>query len=108
MSEAPARQLYPLVLEELAAIVAAALVEAGFEPATAHAAAGKCVERVRADFGGQLVYIPQGLGYNLARRNAEIRRRLANGENRDAIRREFGLSAMQLRRIEDDDSPSRR
>lgn len=103
-----ARQRYPIVLEELAANVAAALIEAGIAPATAHAAAGKCIERVRADFGGQLVYIPQGLGYNLARRNAEIRRRLADGESRDAIRREFGVSDVQLRRIEGDESPSRR
>jgi len=88
--------------------VAAALVEAGIAPATAQAAARKSVERVRAEFGGQNVYIPQGLRYNLARRNAEIRRRLAEGESGDSIRRDFGLSAMQLRRIEDDDSPSRR
>ena len=88
--------------------MAAALVEAGIAPETAHAAARKSVERVRAEFGGANVYIPQGLGYNLARRNAEIRRRLAEGESRDSIRRDFDLSNMQLRRIEDDDSPSRR
>jgi Mor family transcriptional regulator len=104
----PARQRYPDVLEDLAAIVAAALVDAGIAHATAHAAARKSVERVRAEFGGQNVYIPQGLGYILARRNAEIRRRLAAGESRDEIRRDFDLSNMQLRRIEDDDTPSRR
>jgi Mor family transcriptional regulator len=99
---------YPEILAELAAAVAASLIESGIAAPAARAAADKAVEDVRANFGGQNIYIPMGLGYNLARRNAEIRRRLAAGENREAIRREFGLSEMQLHRIEDDETPSRR
>jgi len=99
---------YPEILAELAATVAASLIENGIAPKVAREAAEKAVEDVRANFGGQNIYIPMGLGYNLARRNAEIRRRLAAGENREAIRREFELSEMQLHRIEDDDTPSRR
>jgi Mor family transcriptional regulator len=103
-----ARTQYPEILKELAAAVAASLIEDGVAPATAHGCAEKSVERLRHLFGGQLCYIPMGLGYNIARRNTEIRRRLKAGESRDAIRRECGLSEMQLRRIEDDDTPSRR
>lgn len=103
-----AQPKYPEILEELAATLAASLVETGIAASAARAVADKAVERVRQNFGGELIYIPMGLGYNLARRNVEIRRRLAAGESPDAIRREFGISEMQLRRIESDDTPSRR
>lgn len=107
MSTEPAPK-YPEVLEELAATLAASLIQSGIAREAAELAADKAAERIRLTFGGGLIYIPSGLGYRLARRNAEIRRRLAAGESRDVIRQEFQLSDMQLRRIEADCTPSRR
>lgn len=99
---------YPEILEELAEFIAAALVENGLAHGRAAEVALAAVERVRKNFGGALVYIPKGAGYKLAQRNEEIRRRLAAGESRSAIRREYGLSQMQVGRIEKDETPSRR
>jgi Mor family transcriptional regulator len=98
----------PQILEEIERTVDAALVKRGIAPSIACEAAEECAEHVHQHFGGAIVYIPKGLGYQVAPRNAEIRHRLAAGESRDAIRREFKLSDMQIRRIEAGDTPRRR
>lgn len=98
----------PEILEQLADAVADALIRQGIAPSLAHNAAYESAEHIRQHFGGSIIYVPRGLGYQLARRNAEIRRRLSEGESRDTIRREFNLTDTQIRRIEADDTPSRR
>ena len=103
------RPRYPEILEELAATMAASLIKDGIAPVPAHAAADNAVERVQMEYGGgPPIYFPKGLGYKLAKRNVEIRRRLAAGEPRDAIQREFNLTEERVRKIEADDTPSRR
>jgi Mor family transcriptional regulator len=97
------------ILDELAATMAASLIEDGIAPARAHAAADKAAERVQMEYGGgPPIYFPKGLGYKLAKRNVEIRRRLAAGEPRDVIRRDFNLTDERLRQIEADERQSRR
>lgn len=100
---------YIAVLEEIAATVAAALIEEGIPAAEARAMAEKAADRVQQEFGGgQPIYIPKGTGYQVARRNAEIRRLLTAGGDRTTIRREFDLTEERLRQIEADEMPSRR
>jgi len=100
---------YIEILDELAATMAASLIEDGIPSDRARVAAERAAERVQEEFGGgSPVYIPKGLGYQLARRNAEIRRRLAAGEPRDVVRRAFSLTNERLRQILADDTPSRR
>jgi len=97
------------ILDEMAATMAASLIEDGVAPGKAHAAADRAAERIQAEYGGGApVYFPKGRGYQVARRNVEIRRRLATGEDRAVIRREFNLTDERLRQIETDDTPSRR
>lgn len=99
---------YINVLDELAATMAASLMEDGIAPEKARACAERAAERVQLEFGGgPPIYFPKGLGYQLAKRNTEIRRRLAAGEPRDALRREFNLTDERLRQIEHDETPSR-
>lgn len=90
----------PEILEELADTIAAALIKRGVSPAVAREAATEGAELLRQHFGGATVYIPRGRARDLERRNVEIRRRLAAGENRALIRREFNLSDIQVGRIE--------
>ena len=99
---------YPKILADLADAVAAFLIRKGIAPAVARSTADETAEHVRATFGGEIIYIPTGHNFRLMHRNAEIRRRLAAGEDRATIRRAFDLSDMQLRRIETDDAPGRR
>lgn len=102
-----ARRQYPEIYEDLAAALLAALVKAGVSRAAARAGAEKAVEHVRYLYGGQYVYFPIGLGYKIAQRNAEIRRRLQAGESRAAIRNDYQLSEQRLKQIEADDTLSR-
>lgn len=86
-------------LEELEAIMRDALVACGERPARAEIVAARAAEEVRRIYGGEMLYIPMGLGYKTARRNTEIRRRVEAGENPNVLRREFELSKMQMGRI---------
>ncbi|MBI3043584.1 MAG: hypothetical protein HYY78_12260 [Betaproteobacteria bacterium] len=99
---------YPEILASLAETVTEILIRKGIEPEIARSTGEETVEHVRKRFGGELVYIPMGLGYDLDQRNREIRRRLAAGEPRDEVRREFNLSDTTMRRIENGDAPRRR
>ena len=101
MSDAQ-RQQIPEIYEELAESLTASLKAQRVPPAAARTAVEKAINDTRQRYGGTYVYFPLGLGYKVARRNAEIRRRLRDGEDRDKIRREFELSDMRLRQIERD------
>lgn len=83
------------------------LMRKGIAPETARSVAEEIVESVRTTFSGTITYIPSGQRQRLARRDAEIRRRLAAGESRRTIRREFDLTDTRVRQIEagDDQAP---
>ena len=85
---------YLLFLEELAAKIAALLVDRGLAVDLAREAARDCTEYVRRDWGGQKIYIPM----DKARRNDEIAA-CWNGRNTLALCREYRISASHLRRL---------
>lgn len=89
---------YPEFLEELAAKVAALLVDRGFDPALARGVANDCAEYVRLDWGGQRVYIPMGRVFDLSRRDREIAA-MWNGSNTRDVCRKYNISETHLRRI---------
>jgi Mor family transcriptional regulator len=96
------------LFEEMAATLAASLVKRGVASSAARSVAEEVIEAVHRNFAGQNIYIPSGLGYQVARRNAEIRRRLAAGERREALCREFHISETRVRQIEaEDTAPAR-
>jgi len=97
MSEAQPQ--FSKTLEELEGIFLEALVAAGVARKTAATVAETAIDRFRHTCGGENFYVSMGLGYDTARRNVEIRRRIAAGEDPRDIRREFRLSERQLRRI---------
>jgi len=100
MSEAPRPQLSK-TLEELETIFLEVFLGAGIARKVAEAAAEKAIERFRHTYGGEGFYVSMGLGYDTARRNLEIRRRIEAGEDWRVVRREFKLSERQMRRILD-------
>lgn len=91
---------YPELLADIAAHVAAALTEGGVPSQTAKEIGFKTAERVRANFKGQLLYIPTGKGFELAQRDRLIWDRF-NGDNHEQLAREFGLTVPALYRILD-------
>lgn len=90
--------LYPELIEHIAATVAATLVDRGVEVVTARAAGQECAEAVSRDFGGQQIYVPMGKFLKLSQRDREIYARW-NGRNDVALCREHGISERHLRRI---------
>jgi Mor family transcriptional regulator len=83
------------IFDDLAAKLAAEFIQAGLADLLAHRLALATCERIRKDWGGQVIYVPMGRRYE---RDVEIRRRW-NGHNIDDLCRAFQLSEMQLRRI---------
>lgn len=106
-TEAKSQTSYPDVLQDVAEVLGTALLKRGLSQVEAEAIGWEVAEHLRLNFGGGIVYIPKGTGYSLGRRNAEIRRRLAAGESRGALAREFNLSLMQIGRIEKNETPIR-
>lgn len=90
---------YPQVLTGLAEAITSAIERKGASPDLARSFAEAAVEEIRTTFGGEPLYIPQGHRYYIERRNREIRRRLAAGETRAAVRRWSRLSVSQFSRI---------
>ncbi len=91
---------YPELLEHIAATVSATLVDLGLEVDQARAAGLGCAEAVRRHFGGQQLYIPMGLRYELSSRDREIYAKW-NGRNDLELCREYNMSDRRLRQIVD-------
>ncbi len=97
MNDAVPRQ-YPEILEDLAAKLAALLIEEGLAPERARGIAFRHAEQVRRDWGGQKLYIPTGQSYEVTQRDLEIYRRW-NGRNGIELCREFRITDTWLRAI---------
>jgi Mor family transcriptional regulator len=82
---------YPEILRELRESIAATLFGLGVEQERAGLCAHACAERIRADWGGQLVYINKGQEYDLSARDLEIWRKY-NGRNKHQLCREYGIT----------------
>lgn len=98
MPDAIRDQVMPDLLSELAAKLAALLIEEGLPRERAHALGRKAADFVRRDWGGQKIYIPMGQALDISERDQEIARRW-HGRNTLEICREFGISEPHLRRI---------
>lgn len=99
MSNAQAK--YNETLYELAALVAASLMDDGLTPEAADAAAWRAVDRVRkSQFGGQKVYIAK-TKYATEYMRAEIRRRWDTRNTRELCI-EFEISESRLRQLFDE------
>jgi Mor family transcriptional regulator len=88
----------PDFLSDLAAKLAALLIEEGLPRERADAIARRQVDAVRRDWGGLKPYIPMGRTVDVQRRNIEIQRRWT-GSNARELCREFEISEIHLRRI---------
>ena len=96
---APQRPEFPELLDQLRSIVEAKLLEYRLDAASAAELAGLIAEQVRADWGGQHVYIPKVMSRaDVAKRNEEIVAAF-NGLNALELCRKHGISASHLRRI---------
>lgn len=90
--------LYPELIEHIAATVAATLVDRGIEVGDAKVAGQECAEAVMMSLGGQQIYIPMGKFLKLSERDREIYAKW-NGRNDVALCREYNISERHLRRI---------
>jgi len=88
----------PEFLSDLAAKLAALLVEEGLPLVRADAITRRHIEAIRRDWGGLRPYISMGRALDNDKRDAEIARRW-NGHNARELCREFQISEPHLRRI---------
>ena len=89
---------YPEFLEELAAKIAAFLVDRGLDPVTSQAAGQDCAEYVRRDWGGQRIYIQMGRTFELGQRDRELAARWT-GRNTRELCLEYRITETHLRRV---------
>jgi Mor family transcriptional regulator len=89
---------YPEVYEQLASMLHEILEKRGIRANDTRNIPREFAERVRANLGGGLVYIPSGLFQKKRRRNAEIFNKFT-GTNTLALAREYGVSVQTIYRI---------
>ena len=89
---------YPEILSELAEHIRECLVESGMDKQPATKLALKVVERVRLNFGGQVVYIPFGLSHEALKRWEEIWTKF-NGTNQPRLAKEYDCSEVHINRV---------
>ena len=89
---------YPEILADLAQRVVAHLIKGGVDQAQAGAISREVVEEIRHHWGGQLVYIPQGLSFEKRQEYEKIWKAF-DGHNHDKLAREFKRSVSQIYRI---------
>lgn len=89
---------YPELLADLALQLHELLVQNGIDAGHAEDLARKHAEGVRQRWGGQLVYVPTGMGHELMQRWQEIWDKF-KGDNIAELAREYGYSEMTIYRI---------
>lgn len=89
---------YPELLEGLAARAAELLRAEGIAEEQARAIAFKLAESVRAHWGGQLIYVPVGTGYEISERDREIWEAF-KGDNHEQLARQFDVTVVHVYRI---------
>lgn len=92
------RSGYPELLADLADQVAAKLVESGIDIERAAEIGFAAAERVRIHWSGQSLYFSKGMQYLLSRRDVEIFEKF-NGQNHEALAREYNLTVMRIYQI---------
>jgi len=89
----------PELLADLAAHIAAALVElAGLDQTSAEGVGREVADRMAAHWGGQNVYFPMGLSVKLSQRDQGIYDEF-NGTNHSDLARKYGVSLQWIYKI---------
>jgi len=90
---------YPEVLSDLREQIAVALTKrtelSGVEVSSASQIV---IEELRHHWGGQQIYVPKGLGFQLESRDLQIYREF-NGQNLNELARKYDLTVKRLRQI---------
>jgi Mor family transcriptional regulator len=89
---------YPELLVELAAHLQECLIENGMPNQQATELALKATERVRLNFGGQVIYIPFGAAHEVLKRWEEIWEEFT-GDNQPQLARKHQCSEVHINRI---------
>lgn len=89
---------YPELLEGLAARAAELLCAEGIGQEQARTIGFKLAESVRQHWGGQLVYVPVGTGYEISERDREIWEKFT-GDNHEQLARDYEVTVVHVYRI---------
>ncbi len=89
---------YPELLEGLAARAAELLLAEGMPEDRARAVAFSLAESVRQHWGGQLIYVPVGTGYEISERDREIWEKFT-GDNHEQLARDYEVTVVHVYRI---------
>jgi|CXWL01.1.fsa_nt_gi Mor family transcriptional regulator len=90
---------YPELLADLALQLRELLIEKAHLPNDqAELIAREAAEHVRKDWGGQIIYVPTGLGHDVQQRWLEIWNKF-KGDNVSELASEFGCSEIHIYRI---------
>ncbi|MDA8257963.1 MAG: transcriptional regulator [Betaproteobacteria bacterium] len=92
------RENYPEILLDAAEQIAERLQAIGIEHSDAARIGFEVAEHLRNHWGGQLLYICKGTGYEISQQHLEIWQR-SNGSNYDWLAREYNLSVQQVYKI---------
>lgn len=95
---AMAKGTYPELIGDLAEWLASALMGRGLDQEEANDMALDIAERVRHQYGGQLLYIPKGTAFDRNERDAEIFQKF-DGKNHGDLAAEYGLTVQHVYRI---------
>lgn len=94
----PSKKEYPEVLVAIADHVAQFLVNRGIPESEAARVGLDCAEYIRRAFGGDDLYIPKAISFELSKRDAEILDKF-DGSNFKEITREYGITRRRLYQI---------
>lgn len=89
---------YPEILTDLSTRISTRLVASGVEQQLAGEVACAVTEEMRQHWGGQLIYVPQGMSFE-KRKEYERVWKAFNGHNHEHLAREFKKSISQVYRI---------
>lgn len=89
---------YPEIFSGMAQDITDALMEHGIDAEHAKRVAWEATEKFRRRHGGELVYVPKGMAYDLSARDRDIWEKW-NGRNAQALCREYDVSVQHIYRI---------
>lgn len=90
---------YPELLADLALLTREFLIDRAHVPSEqAELFARELAERVRHNFGGQIIYVPTGMGHDVAQRWQQIWNRF-KGDNVPELAREFDCTEIHIYRV---------
>lgn len=93
-----AKKGYPEILADLIATLSAVMRKKGHPAEQVNEIAFETAETIRANWGGQLLYIGKGKDFDIDARDEEISGK-HDGSNVDVLAREFGMSVQHIYRI---------